>query len=134
MFYNVLNVALQLGKGLGFVPNPVSFMEEVEKLLMKYLESLFINIYKIMQYLTIVLTLLTTSTAFYAVLYNLIMPTKLHEKPIYFQYPQRDILSRPTSTAFQSSPLSDPFPSSFSSSAVTVRSNGSIIWMLLLAI
>ena len=102
MFYNLLNIALQLGKGMGVLPNPVSFMEDVEKLVLKYLESLFLTIYKVMQYLTIVLTLLLTSTAFYAILYNLMMPTKLHEKPIYFQYPsQRDVSSERDSISYR---------------------------------
>lgn len=60
--------------------------QEMETLVFRYTSSLLATALKLLQYLFLGLALLTSATAIYAVAYQLIMPTKLHEKELFFDY------------------------------------------------
>jgi hypothetical protein len=58
----------------------------MEGLVFRYASSLLATALKLLQYLFLGLALITSATALYTVAYQLIMPTKLHEKELFFDY------------------------------------------------
>jgi hypothetical protein len=113
--FNALGVLLEVGRGVGLVRSPSSIMEKVEGLFLRYASGIFSGILKVrswrsysgpqspgfaclipprgiqvMQYVFVVMALLSSATAMYSLVYHVIMPTKLHDKALYFNYGARD--------------------------------------------